>query len=352
MLKRAGAHGEHRPPRSFMSGAASRALRMNQWQDTSMACANPAPCSIIDPRPSPPGIRCTSSSSSRSPRGDRRCSTCARPKGPSALMRVGCAAPGGAIVPQIRWTPTFRRCHAPTAGRRRRPAFSRHCALRGAVAPAGRHVRLDGWKARELGGIALASGLLRPEWLRDQPAAVRTRDWIERKALDELEVGNMVAARLIQLIETHAEGLTRETLQDLATNPKTRSFQVVPRAELELRTGDLYRNLGAWIGDPSDDAVQSEYEQWGRRRFRQGVPLSEIVYALLVVKHHLRRYIRDHGLVGASTDPVATGEFLPVHLHGVQELNHMVGEFFDRALYYLARGYEAEAQVAGGAEAR
>jgi hypothetical protein len=158
----------------------------------------------------------------------------------------------------------------------------------------------------------------------------------------------MLAARLIQLIETHAEGLTRQALQDLATNPRTRSFQAVPRAELESRTASLYRNLGAWIGDARDDAVQAEYEEWGRRRFRQGVPLSEIVYALLVVKHHLRRYIRDHGLVELSADSGAAGEFLPVHLHGVQELNYMVGEFFDRALYYLARGYEAEAHIGRG----
>jgi hypothetical protein len=53
-----------------------------------------------------------------------------------------------------------------------------------------------------------------------------------------------------------------------------------------------------------------------------------------------------------SADPVASGEFLPVHLHGVQELNYMVGDFFDRALYYLARGYEAEAQVARSAVVR
>jgi hypothetical protein len=160
----------------------------------------------------------------------------------------------------------------------------------------------------------------------------------------------MLSARLIQLIETHSEALTREALQDLATNPRTRSFQRVPRAELESRTSRLYRNLGEWIGDARDDAVRAEYEEWGRKRFRQKIPLSEIVYALILLKHHLRRYIRDHGLVEFSADLVVPGEFLPVHLHGVQELNYMVGEFFDRALYYLARGYEAEAQVARGAE--
>lgn len=161
----------------------------------------------------------------------------------------------------------------------------------------------------------------------------------------------MLSARLIQLIETQSEALTREVLQDLATNPRTRSFRMVPRAELESRTGSLYRNLGRWIGDPRDDAVQAEYEDWGRKRFRQGIPLSEIVYALILMKHRLRRYIRDHGLVESSADPAVPGEFLAVHLHGLQELNYMVGEFFDRALYHLARGYEAEAQLARGAEA-
>ncbi len=159
----------------------------------------------------------------------------------------------------------------------------------------------------------------------------------------------MLTARLVRLIENHSEGLTREALRDLATNSRTRSFQAVPPAELEPRIGSLYRNLGAWIGDPRDDAVQAEYEEWGRIRYRQGIPLSEIVYAVLLIKHHLRRYIRDHGLVEFSADPAASGEFLPVHLHGLQELNEMVGEFFDRALYYLARGYEAEAAIARAA---
>ena len=75
-------------------------------------------------------------------------------------------------------------------------------------------------------------------------------------------------------------------------------------------------------------------------------------YVLILAKHHLRRYIRDHGLVEYSGDRVAPGELLPVQMQSVQELNAMVGEFFDRALYHLARGYEAEAAAARGAAAR
>ena len=150
----------------------------------------------------------------------------------------------------------------------------------------------------------------------------------------------MLAAKLIRLIESQADGLTRQALHDLTTNPRLPAFHAVPRDELEARLSALYHNLGAWIGAADDDAVRREYEDWGGRRVREGVPISQIVFALIVTKHHLRRFIREHGLVDASTDRVDWGELLPVQLQGIQELNDMVDEFFDRAMYYLASGYE------------
>src|SRR5262249_31487235 len=99
--------------------------------------------------------------------------------------------------------------------------------------------------------------------------------------------------------------------------------------------------LGTWIADPNQAEVQKEYEEWGRTRFRQGVPLSEIVYCVILIKSHLRRFIRDHGLVTYSGDRVSPHELLPLDLYGIQELNYIIGEFFDRALHHLARGYEA-----------
>jgi hypothetical protein len=153
----------------------------------------------------------------------------------------------------------------------------------------------------------------------------------------------MHSTRLIELIETHADGLTQDALKDLATNPHTRSFRLVPPDELEARIFATYHNLGKWIGDPNDDAVRAEYESWGAERLRQGIPLSEIVYALILIKHHLRRFVRDHGLVEFSGDRLVPGDLIGVQLHGIQELNYLVGEFFDRAMYYLARGYEQEA---------
>ena len=153
----------------------------------------------------------------------------------------------------------------------------------------------------------------------------------------------MLGARLLLLIQSHAGPLTRETLEDLTTNQRTSSFRHLRAAEVESRIALLFNNLARWIGDPDDEAVRREYEEMGRTRFREGVPVSELVYAIILTKKHLRRYIREHGLVEFAGDRVTPDELLPLQLHSIQELNYQVGEFFDRALFYLARGYEAEA---------
>ena len=153
----------------------------------------------------------------------------------------------------------------------------------------------------------------------------------------------MLGARLLSLIQSHAGPLTAETLEDLVTNDRTPSFRRLRRPELESRIALLFNNLATWIGDPRDDAVRDEYEEMGRMRFRQGVPVSELVYAIILTKKHLRQYIREHGLVDFAGDRVAPVELLPLELHSIQELNYQVGEFFDLALFHLTRGYEAEA---------
>ena len=151
----------------------------------------------------------------------------------------------------------------------------------------------------------------------------------------------MLTSRLMEFIETHARSLIGETLQDIQTNERTSSFRRVPTAELEQRVAALYLNLRKWIGNPEDEEIRKEYEELGRKPFHQGVPLSEIVYFVILAKAHLRRFIREHGLIAFSGDRSMPDELVPVELYGIQELNYMVGEFFDRALYHVARGYEA-----------
>lgn len=141
----------------------------------------------------------------------------------------------------------------------------------------------------------------------------------------------MLATRLVQAIEAHAEEITRGVLEDLARNPRTPSYHRLPHAELHRRAYEVYRNLGRWLGEKTDATVEACYMDLGQERCAEGIPLSEVVYALILTKYHLRDYIRDRGLVESA-----------VELYQEQELHRLVGHFFDKAMYYTVRGYERE----------
>jgi hypothetical protein len=153
----------------------------------------------------------------------------------------------------------------------------------------------------------------------------------------------MISSKLIELIEIHATRLTADVVRDLRANPRTPGFRAVPVDQLEPRVFEIFHHLGKWIGDVRANDVRLEFEDWGRRRHRQGIPLSEIDYAVILMKKHLRTYIQDHGLIDASFPRMEGDTVLPLHLHSLQTLNAMVGDFFDEALYHVARGFEAAA---------
>lgn len=135
----------------------------------------------------------------------------------------------------------------------------------------------------------------------------------------------MDSSAVIELIESHTEELTGEALRGLLMHPRTPSFRGVPREEITARIGTLYGHLGRWIATQDDDAIRAAFEDWGRKRFSQNVPISELVYAVILAKGHLRRRARDQGLAD------------------LQAVEAAIGDFFDRALYYLVRGYEMQA---------
>ena len=88
----------------------------------------------------------------------------------------------------------------------------------------------------------------------------------------------MLGSRLLLLIQAHAGPLTRDAIKDLLTNPRTPTFRRLNPADVESRVSALYYNLGSWIGDANENAIRREYEDTGRIRFRQGVPVSELVF--------------------------------------------------------------------------
>jgi hypothetical protein len=150
----------------------------------------------------------------------------------------------------------------------------------------------------------------------------------------------MLSDRLIRMIEHHADELTRALVENLLSNRRTASYNRLSREALHGRTYDVYKNLGLWLSSKAEEDIEAAYTALGRKRVAEEVPLSEVVYALILTKYHLRDYIRAAGLADSAVD-----------LYQEQELHRLLGHFFDKAIYYTVRAYEREAslQEAAGA---
>ena len=94
------------------------------------------------------------------------------------------------------------------------------------------------------------------------------------------------------------------------------------------------------MGKP-DDEIRQHYEDLGLRRYKEGIPLCEVIYAGILTKHHLLEYVHTRGLADTA-----------VEIYAEQELSNKINQFFDNAIYCTAKGYEKAAPGSKAAEGR
>lgn len=148
----------------------------------------------------------------------------------------------------------------------------------------------------------------------------------------------MLSTKLIQLIEDHWELLTRRTLILVRSDSRLTNIQALSESDLQERISQVCKNLGQWLAAGDDERLAEEYEALGRKRYREGIPLDEVVHAFHVVKHRMLDFVRDQGVARTSID-----------VYAEEELEHRVGLFFDAVIYHIVRGY-AQAWQAATAE--
>ena len=150
----------------------------------------------------------------------------------------------------------------------------------------------------------------------------------------------MIALRLVRLIETHANDLADTLVRKIRTSPHTQALHTIAEQDLRDRCLEIYGHLSDWLLNKSLSDVEGRFTKVGELRARQGVAFAEVVWGILLTKEHLWAFLDRQGSIG------------PLELHGELEFLRLLDQFFDRAIYYLARGYEqgrrGEAKPEGG----
>src|SRR5689334_19636552 len=113
---------------------------------------------------------------------------------------------------------------------------------------------------------------------------------------------HVLSVKLIQMIEDHADELMIGLMRKLRSDPRTPSYHQKAEGEVRSRAFNVYKNLGAWMLSKSESDIKSAYEELGEQRFQEGVPLHEVIQALILTKQNLIEFIRSRGLPGTALE--------------------------------------------------
>jgi len=140
----------------------------------------------------------------------------------------------------------------------------------------------------------------------------------------------MILYRLVRLIETHSQTLAACLLERVQNSELTQSYQQnVPSEELKETVYEIYRHLGEWLMGKDESQLEQRYLQIGARRAGQRVPLSELIWVIVLTKENLWDFIKKESVLER-----------PVEVFGELEMLQLLEQFFDRAIYHAAVGYE------------
>lgn len=139
----------------------------------------------------------------------------------------------------------------------------------------------------------------------------------------------MLTYKLVRLIETHSDTLAAGLLAKVRNSLRLGEYGSVPPEELQQRVYEIYRHLGEWLLSRREIDLERRYIEIGARRAAQGVPLSQLIWAIILTKENLRDFLK--GESAMERPPEGFGRL---------ELLELLEQFFDRAIHYAAIGYE------------
>lgn len=139
----------------------------------------------------------------------------------------------------------------------------------------------------------------------------------------------LLAYRLVKLIEDHSDGLARSLRARYRQCDKCCAYTNVPDRELTDNVYEVYHHLGEWLLGKTEGDIEKRYLEIGAQRAEQGVPISQVVWMICLIRENLWEYLQTHAELAR-----------PAEIVGELELLEMLDRFFHLATYYATLGHE------------
>lgn len=142
--------------------------------------------------------------------------------------------------------------------------------------------------------------------------------------------------QLLVLIENKVDGIARKLVDEMQEREEIRHYRKVSRRSREERIGNVIRDmcerLGYWLNRAAPGrSLADHYSRLGAQRFREGIPLDELVLMFLLIKRGIWDELR-HKLV-------VDNSFTLNHMRELENNYHL---FFDRIIQSVITGFQRE----------
>ena len=144
----------------------------------------------------------------------------------------------------------------------------------------------------------------------------------------------MIYHNLMELIQRNEEKIIEELVYEIRGREETPHYRNLSDDILTQRLHhvcyNVYKRLSSWLhANTSKNVVFAYYTGLGRERYKEGIPLEEVIQVLFIIKKKIYHHITDR----KSLDNGYT-------LHQLTELFYYINSFFDKIAYAVIVGYQ------------
>ena len=135
--------------------------------------------------------------------------------------------------------------------------------------------------------------------------------------------------KLVDLTQKNAETIAKQWAKDVKTNAKTYTYHEASEDKIILQAKDFYSNFQMMFFHESPyEQAEEIFEKYAEERYREGTPLHEALYALILMRRHMWLYAEFQAMFNAEVE----------HQQAVGSLSRTI-LMFDYIIYVVARKF-------------
>lgn len=141
----------------------------------------------------------------------------------------------------------------------------------------------------------------------------------------------MFADTLINITERYADDISKEWCRAVRSNPRTEAYHQLTERDCFPRALEFYKNLRKiYFSERPYTELRRYFSTFATEAYNDNnIPLSDALYALIMMRRHIRLFAEFQETFTAATE----------HRQVVESVNKTI-RIFDHGIYIVTRYYE------------